>query len=47
MEILSTLRSIEKYTESIPCYPEGQELFLIRKASEERFFAVLFTDEDL
>ena len=41
MELLRTLRSIEKYTESIPCYLDGQELFLIRKASEPRFFAVL------
>ena len=41
MELLHTLRSIEKYTESIPCYLDGQELFLIRKASETRFFAVL------
>ncbi len=41
MEILRALRSIEKYTESIPCYLDGQELFLIRKASEARFLAVL------
>ena len=41
MEILRALRSIEKYTESIPCYLDGQELFLIRKASGERYFAVL------
>lgn len=41
MELLRALRSIEKYTESIPCYLEGQELFLIRKASEARYLAVL------
>lgn len=40
MEILRKLRSVERYTESIPCYLEGQELFLIRKATEERYLAV-------
>ncbi|MBE6602520.1 MAG: MBL fold metallo-hydrolase [Ruminococcaceae bacterium] len=41
MEILRTLRAIERYTESIPCYLEGQELFIVRKATEERYLAVL------
>ena len=41
MELLIALRAMEPYTESIPCYLEGQELFLIRKANEGRFRAVL------
>lgn len=40
MELLKALRSIERYTESVPCYLEGQELFLIRKATAERYEAV-------
>ena len=40
MELLRTLRSIERWTESIPCFLEGQELFIIRKATEERYATV-------
>ena len=40
MELLRTLRSIERWTESIPCFLEGQELFIIRKATEDRYAAV-------
>lgn len=40
MELLRTLRALEPYTESIPCYLEGQELFIIRRANAARYAAV-------
>jgi len=47
MELLRTLRSIERWTESIPCFLEGQELFIIRKATEDRYATVRETLEGL